>query len=152
MMFFAELWERFCYYGMRALLVLYVPLLFQVPEKEASLVYGAYTGLVYATGTFGGYVADRVLGVRRSILLGGAIMAAGEFLLVVYDRQAFLLGLSLIIVGNGLFKPNISSLVGKLYGPNDPRRDSGFTIFYMGINIGALAAPLVTAWVSNAFP
>jgi POT family proton-dependent oligopeptide transporter len=149
MMFFAELWERFCYYGMRALLALYVVQEFGKPQNQASLSYGAFTALVYATGIFGGYVADRVLGYRRSILLGGLIMAGGEFLLLIPTETAFLWGLATIVVGNGLFKPNISTLVGKLYGKDDPRRDSGFTIFYMGINIGALAAPLICAWMSN---
>jgi hypothetical protein len=151
-LFFSELWERFCYYGMRALLALYVADLFFVKQKEASLVYGAYTALIYATGIFGGAIADRLLGFRRSIVLGGLVMAGGCFLLVVRDKDMFLLGLSMLIVGNGLFKPNISSLVGKLYQPGDPRRDSGFTLFYMGINMGALLAPLVCQAVSAAFP
>ncbi|MEZ5964695.1 MAG: peptide MFS transporter [Planctomycetota bacterium] len=149
MMFFAELWERFCYYGMRALLVFYVAQQFGKTQEEASLAFGAFTALIYAVGIFGGFVADNVLGFRRSILLGGLLMAAGEFTLLVPSENAFLWGLAVLIVGNGLFKPNISSLVGKLYGEGDPRRDSGFTIFYMGINIGALLAPLVCVWVSN---
>ena len=151
-LFFAELWERFCFYGMRALLAVYVADLFFVQQSEASLIYGAYTALIYATGIFGGAIADRILGFRRSIVLGGLIMAAGCLLLVLRDKDMFLLGLSLLIVGNGLFKPNISSLVGKLYPINDPRRDAGFTIFYMGINMGALLAPLACAAVSRAFP
>lgn len=148
MMFFAELWERFCYYGMRALLALYVVQQFHKPQDEASLSYGAFTALVYATGIFGGYVADRVIGYRRSILLGGLVMAAGEFALLIPNETAFLFGLAGIVVGNGLFKPNISTLVGKMYQPGDPRRDSGFTIFYMGINVGALIAPVACVWVS----
>ncbi len=151
-LFFAELWERFCYYGMRALLAVYVADLFLVQQSEASLVYGAYTALIYATGIFGGAIADRILGFRRSIILGGIVMAAGCFLLLVRDKDMFLLGLSMLIVGNGLFKPNISSLVGKLYRPGDPRRDAGFTIFYMGINLGALLAPLACSAVSRVFP
>lgn len=148
MMFFAELWERFCYYGMRALLALYVVQQFHKPQDEASLSYGAFTALVYATGIFGGYVADRVIGYRRSIILGGLVMAAGEFCLLVPNEPMFLLGLAGIVVGNGLFKPNISTLVGKMYEQGDPRRDSGFTIFYMGINVGALFAPIVCVAVS----
>lgn len=148
MMFFAELWERFCYYGMRALLALYVVQQFNKPQDEASLSYGAFTALVYATGIFGGYVADRVIGYRRSIILGGLVMAAGEFCLLVPNETMFLFGLAGIVVGNGLFKPNISTLVGKMYEQGDPRRDSGFTIFYMGINIGALFAPIVCVAVS----
>ncbi|MBL8728538.1 MAG: peptide MFS transporter [Planctomycetes bacterium] len=148
MMFFAELWERFCYYGMRALLALYVVQQFHKPQDQASLSYGAFTALVYATGIFGGYIADRVMGYRRSILLGGLVMAAGEFALLIPNETAFLFGLAGIVVGNGLFKPNISTLVGKMYEPGDPRRDSGFTIFYMGINVGALIAPLLCVAVS----
>ncbi len=148
MMFFAELWERFCYYGMRALLALYVVQQFNKPQDEASTSYGAFTALIYATGIFGGYVADRVLGYRRAIILGGLVMAAGEFALLIPSETAFLFGLAGIVVGNGLFKPNISTLVGKLYEPGDPRRDGGFTIFYMGINVGALFAPLACAWIA----
>ncbi len=149
-LFFAELWERFCYYGMRALLVFYVADQFHKTQAEASLSFGAFTALVYALGTFGGYVADRLLGYRRSIILGGVIMAVGLFLMMVTEEKVFLYGLATIIVGNGLFKPNISTLVGKLYLPNDPRRDGGFTIFYMGINLGALIAPIACQQVSVA--
>ena len=149
MLFGAEFWERFAYYGMRALLAVYVATAFfsLLPEGEAraqaSLTYGAYTALIYGTGIFGGFVADRYLGYRPSILLGGALMAAGLFLLLVPDLTWFLVGLAVIVVGNGLFKPNISAMVGQLYAPADPRRDSGFTIFYMGINAGGALAPLV---------
>jgi POT family proton-dependent oligopeptide transporter len=154
-LFFAELWERFCYYGMRALLALYIAKQFfamETPEhaqKLASGSYGAFTALVYALGIFGGAIADRVLGYRRSIVLGGLIMATGMFMLMVPDRTTFFLGLAVMVVGNGLFKPNISSLVGKLYKQGDPRRDGGFTIFYMGINIGATLAPLACQWISE---
>lgn len=147
-LFFAELWERFCYYGMRALLALYIVQEFNKPQAEASVGYGAFTALVYALGMFGGYVADNVLGYRRSIILGGIIMAVGEFMLMVPSEETFLFGLAVIVVGNGLFKPNISTLVGKLYKQGDPRRDGGFTIFYMGINLGAFLAPMVCQWIS----
>jgi len=147
-LFFAELWERFCYYGMRALLALYVVAQFHKPQEQASIRYGAFTALVYALGIFGGSIADRLLGYRRSIVVGGLVMAAGLFLLMVPNEDMFLLGLATIIVGNGLFKPNISTIVGKLYRPGDPRRDGGFTIFYMGINIGALLAPIACQWFS----
>ncbi|MFO1494838.1 MAG: oligopeptide:H+ symporter [Lysobacterales bacterium] len=149
MLFGAEFWERFSYYGMRALLAVYVAATFfsLLPEGEAkaqaSLTYGAYTALIYATGLFGGYVADRYLGYRPSILLGGGLMAVGLFLLLIPELHGFLVGLSFIVVGNGLFKPNISAMVGQLYAPADARRDSGFTIFYMGINAGAALAPLI---------
>jgi len=145
----AEFWERFGYYGMRALLAVYVASAFfgLLPEGEAkaqaSLTYGAYTALIYATGIFGGFIADRYLGYRASIMLGGTLMAGGLFLLLIPDLRWFLLGLAFIVVGNGLFKPNISVLVGKLYAPTDVRRDSGFTIFYMGINAGGALAPLI---------
>ncbi len=148
-LFFAELWERFCYYGMRALLVFHLVAAFQKQQADASVIYGAYTALVYALGIFGGYVADQLLGSRRSIMLGGVIMAIGCFTLISNDETWFLVGLATIIVGNGLFKPNISALVGKLYPQGDPRRDSGFTIFYMGINIGAFLAPIFCARISR---
>jgi POT family proton-dependent oligopeptide transporter len=163
-LFFTELWERFCYYGMRALLALYIAEQFykelsgDAAQEAASISYGGFTALVYALGIFGGSIADRVLGYRRTIVLGGLFMAAGEFMLMMPQgsyagfgqRQIFFFGLSLLIVGNGLFKPNISTLVGKLYKQGDPRRDGGFTIFYMGINIGAALAPMICTWISYA--
>ena len=143
-----EMWERFAFYGMRALLAVYVATTFfehmgENANAEASLVYGGYTALVYATGIIGGYIADHVLGYQRSILLGAIIMAAGLFVLLIEDLNWFLVGLALIVAGNGLFKPNISTMIGKLYAPGDIRRDSGFTIFYMGINLGAFLAPFI---------
>jgi len=152
-LFNIEMWERFAYYGMRAVLAVYVATTFfghlgAGANAEASLVYGGYTALVYATGIAGGYIADRILGYQRSILLGAIIMAAGLFVLLIEDLTWFLVGLALIVSGNGLFKPNISTMIGKLYAPGDVRRDSGFTIFYMGINLGAMVAPIVTAsWI-----
>ncbi len=152
-LFNIEMWERFAFYGMRAVLAVYVATTFfkhmgAAANAEASLVYGGYTALVYGTGIAGGYIADRILGYQRSILLGAIIMAAGLFVLLIEDLNWFLVGLALIVSGNGLFKPNISTMVGKLYAPGDVRRDSGFTIFYMGINLGAMIAPLVTAsWI-----
>jgi POT family proton-dependent oligopeptide transporter len=147
------MWERFAFYGMRALLAVYVAITFfghlgDQANAQASLVYGGYTALVYATGIIGGYIADHVLGYQRSILLGALIMAAGLFVLVIEDLNWFLVGLALVVAGNGLFKPNISAMIGKLYAPGDVRRDSGFTIFYMGINLGAFIAPFITAaWI-----
>ncbi len=152
-LFNIEMWERFSYYGMRAVLAVYVATTFFAhlgagANAEASLVYGGYTALVYATGIAGGYIADKVLGYQRSILLGAIIMAAGLFVLLIENLNWFLVGLALIVAGNGLFKPNISTMIGKLYAPGDVRRDSGFTIFYMGINLGAMIAPIVTAsWI-----
>ena len=156
MLFCAEFWERFCYYGMRALLAVYVAATFfgHLPEGEgnaqASLTYGGYTALVYATAILGGYVADNYLGYQRSIILGGALIALGMFMLLIPQLQWFLAGLAVIVAGNGLFKPNISTMVGALYAPQDSRRDSGFTIFYMGINAGAFVAPIVCASVVGA--
>jgi POT family proton-dependent oligopeptide transporter len=149
-LFGTEFWERFMYYGMRAMLAVHIASAFfahlgEGARAEASLTYGGFTALVYMTGILGGYVADRILGYQRSILLGGVVMAIGCFMLMAPDLTTFLVGLAVIVVGNGLFKPNISTMVGKLYEPTDVRRDSGFTIFYMGINAGALLAPIVCA-------
>ena len=152
----SEFWERFAYYGMRALLAVYVASTFfsLLPEGEAkaqaALTYGAYTALIYATGIFGGSIADRFIGYRKAIVIGGLFMAAGLFLLLIKDLNWFLLGLSFIVVGNGLFKPNISTMVGRLYAPDDVRRDSGFTWFYMGINAGGAVAPVVCGWLIGA--
>ena len=152
LLFFTELWERFCYYGMRAMLALYVAAAFtQGDPKAAGLKYGAFTALVYATGIFGGAIADKFLGYQRAIICGGIFIAAGEFCLLMPNENGFLFGLALMIVGNGLFKPNISAIVGKLYQQGDPKRDQGFTIFYMGINLGALIAPLCCESIRTAF-
>lgn len=153
MLFMTEFWERFAFYGIRWALTLYIVQQFYAGSGEgeapASRIYGAYLALVYAAAIFGGYVADRVLGYQRSILLGAAIMAAGLFMIAMPNEQVFKLGLATIIAGNGLFKPNISAMVGKLYAQGDERRDSGFTLFYMGINAGALIAPILTGWFSD---
>jgi POT family proton-dependent oligopeptide transporter len=171
-LFIAEMWERFSYYGMRALLVLYLIAStdgalsegnpgFGWSEESAYLLYGIYTWAVYLTPIFGGWLADRLLGTHRSLLIGGWIIAAGHLLLAATEffgvsagdavtlqtgpgaLLCFIGGLVLIVVGTGFFKPCASVMVGQLYGENDPRRDGGFTIFYMGINVGAFAAPLV---------
>jgi len=156
-LFATEFWERFMYYGMRAMLAVHIAAAFFAhlgdgARAQASLTYGGFTSLVYMTGIAGGFVADRILGYQRSIMLGGALMAVGSFMLMAPDLTTFLIGLAVIVVGNGLFKPNISTMVGKLYAPGDVRRDSGFTIFYMGINAGALLAPLVCAsWIGQTY-
>jgi POT family proton-dependent oligopeptide transporter len=154
MLFMSEFWERFAFYGIRWALTLYIVAQFfggdASGEQYASRTYGAYLALVYATAIFGGYIADRVIGYQRSILVGAVIMSAGLFMIMLPNQQIFLLGLATIIVGNGLFKPNISTMVGKLYVQGDARRDRGFTIFYMGINAGALVAPLLTGWLASA--
>jgi POT family proton-dependent oligopeptide transporter len=155
MLFMTEFWERFAFYGIRWALVLYIVAQFYggdaSGEAPANRTYGAYLALVYAGAIFGGYVADRVLGYQRSILLGAIVMAAGLFMISLPDHRIFDLGLATIIVGNGLFKPNISTMVGHLYEKKDPRRDSGFTIFYMGINSGAFIAPILTGWLAAKF-
>ena len=141
MLFMAEFWERFAFYGIRWALVLYIVRQFfggdPSGQAPANLTYGSYLAMVYATAIFGGYIADRVIGYQRSILLGAAFMATGLLAVSLPNAQIFKLGLATIVVGNGMFKPNISTMVGKLYAPGDARRDSGFTIFYMGINSGA---------------
>jgi POT family proton-dependent oligopeptide transporter len=153
MLFMAELCERFAFYGIRWAMVLYVVAQFYqgagAGQKPASELYGAYLALVYAGAIFGGYIADKLIGHQRSILLGAAIMAVGLFLLASPTEVMFKLGLATIIVGNGMFKPIISTLVGRLYTVSDPRRDAGFTIFYMGINVGALVAPPITQYLAR---
>jgi POT family proton-dependent oligopeptide transporter len=140
-LFFAEAWERFSFYGMRSLLVLYMTQAFAYSDARAYEIYGAYTALFYATPVIGGLVADRLLGFRKAVLLGGVLMAFGHFAMAF--EESFYFALGLLIAGNGFFKPNISTIVGRLYGPDDPRRDAGFTIFYMGINAGAALAGIV---------
>jgi proton-dependent oligopeptide transporter, POT family len=150
-LFFTELWERFSFYGMRALLVLYLTKALLLTDDKAYGIYGAYGALVYTTPVIGGLLADRWLGYQRAIILGAIFMALGHFCLAIPHQLSFYGGLGLLIAGNGLFKPNISSLVGQLYAQNDPRRDAGFTIFYMGINLGALFAPLACGFVGQAY-
>lgn len=143
------MWERFSYYGMRALLVLYLVNGLHWSDRDAASLYGTYTGLVYGVQIAGGFLADRFLGTRRSLLIGGAIIALGHFVLAIPTSAMLYLGLGLVIAGTGLFKPNVSTMVGQLYAPDDRRRDAGFTIFYMGINIGATFAPLVTGYLAS---
>jgi proton-dependent oligopeptide transporter, POT family len=137
-LFFAETWERFSYYGMRALLVYYMTKHFRYSDDEAYVVYGAYTALVYTTPVIGGMLADRMLGGRKAVIFGGLLMALGHFAMA-FD-QLFYLALALLICGNGYFKPNISAIVGRVYSDDDHKRDRAFAIFYMGINLGGMAA------------
>ena len=153
-LFLTEMWERFSYYGMRALLVLYMVapaggggLGFDV--SKATRIYGLYTGAVYFTNIFGGLLADSVLGARLAVLLGGIIIACGHFSMALKALPSFYAGMFLIVIGTGLLKPNISVMVGKLYQEDDPRRDSGFSIFYMGINLGAMVAPLICGYIGQ---
>ena len=151
-LFFAELWERFSFYGMRALLMLYMvnEIFKALAEKDtaAAAVYASYGSLVYASTVIGGRISDKILGMRSSIFLGGILMSLGHFVLAIENDIAFFLALSFIVVGNGFFKPNISTFVGALYKEGDVRKDSGFTIFYMGINIGGFVAPLLCGWLA----
>lgn len=154
-LFFAELWERFSFYGMRALLTLYmVNVVFEAllaRDFAAAAVYSSYGSLVYASTVIGGRLSDSILGMRNSIFLGGILMAVGHFVLAVENNITFFLALAFIIVGNGFFKPNISTFVGSLYKDGDPKKDSGFTIFYMGINIGGFVAPLLCGWLGKTY-
>lgn len=150
-LFFSEMWERFCYYGMRTLLTLYLVKSLMKGDAEASVIYGAYTALVYAAPILGGRMADQFLGYRYAVILGAILMAIGEFIILGGTESFLLLGMGAIIVGNGYFKANISTIVGKLYEDGDPRRDSGFTIFYIGINIGALLATTLVAYVGETY-
>jgi POT family proton-dependent oligopeptide transporter len=154
-LFFAEMWERFSFYGMRALLTLYmVEVVFEaLVERDfaTAAVYASYGSLVYASTVIGGQISDKILGMRNSIFLGGILMAIGHFVLAIENDMAFFLALALIIVGNGFFKPNISTFVGTLYPEGDSKKDSGFTIFYMGINIGGWIAPLLCGWLAYAY-
>lgn len=163
-LFATEMWERFSYYGMRALLVLFLTATFanggfEMAELDAFTIYGIFTGLVYVTPIIGGVLADKVLGQRKTIYIGGLTMAIGQFLLatsamsvesgLAFRQTIFYSGLGILILGNGFFKPNISTMVGELYDNNDPRKDGGFTIFYMGINLGAFLSPLVAGYLGE---
>ncbi|MDO5616276.1 MAG: peptide MFS transporter [Cruoricaptor ignavus] len=149
LLFFTEMWERFSYYGMRAILIYYLTKTYlqgglAIDPAQASLIYGNFAGLVYFTPLIGGWLSDKYLGQRLAITIGGITMMLGQFTLFAINTHTGLyLGLLLLIIGNGFFKPNISTLVGNLYPEGDDRRDSAFSIFYMGINLGALLAPIV---------
>lgn len=156
LLFMTEMWERFSYYGMRAIFVLYMTKMLLMGDAEASEIYGSYTGLVYLTPLLGGYLSDRFLGNRRSIEVGGILMAIGQFFMFfsasTTGSSAITLmwvGLTMLIIGNGFFKPNISTMVGQLYPKGDRRVDSAFTIFYMGINLGAFFAPLIAGTLAE---
>lgn len=153
-MFFTELWERFSYYGGRALLILFMTasaaqggLGFSV--ANAGAVYGLYTAMVYLLSLPGGWIADRFVGQQRAVLYGGILIALGNFILVIHNVAVFFLGLIVITIGTGLLKPNVSTIVGQLYEPGDARRDAGFSIFYMGINTGAFLAPLACGYLGE---
>ena len=153
-LFFMEMWERFSYYGMRALLVLFMVdqierggLAFD--DQTATAIYGLYTAAVYLVALPGGWIADRLLGAQRAVWLGGIVIMSGHFVLAIPSVATFFLGLILVVLGTGLLKPNVSAIVGELYGAQDERRDAGFTIFYMGINLGAAIGPLICGWLAR---
>lgn len=150
-LFGAEMFERLCYYGMRGLLTLYLTKALLMGDEKAFGVYGAYTALVYAAPVAGGKLADMVIGYRRAVIFGGVMMAIGEFMILGGSEFWLFAGMAAIIVGNGFFKANISTIVGRLYKDGDPKRDAGFTIFYMGINVGALLATLVVAPLGETY-
>ena len=146
-LFFTEMWERFSYYGMRTLLVLYLVQSQEYSEFEALNIYAIYTGLVYVTPVFGGFLADRFLGYNKAIIIGGIVMILGHLMMALPDYLYLAMGL--LIIGNGFFKPNISTLLGKFYSEDDPKRDAGFSFFYVGINLGAFMAPLIIGFVGE---
>src|SRR5512143_720741 len=148
-LFFTEMWERFSYYGMRAFLILYMVHSLGFNDKRAGSVYGTYTASVWAAAIFGGIIADRWLGQYRSVLVGGIIITMGHFTLVFHPLPFFYAGLALIVIGTGLLKPNVSGIVGSLYDKADARRDAGFSIFYMGINLGAALGPFIAGYFAQ---
>jgi len=153
LLFGVEMWERFSFYGMRAMLVLFLSdaqhggLGWSKPAADR--LYGLYGFSAYALPLAGGYLADRFIGTRRSMVIGGIIIAAGHFCLALPATATFFLGLALVVVGTGFFKPNVSTMVGQLYRENDPRRDGGFTIFYMGVNVGGFFGPIVCGYLAE---
>ena len=153
-LFFTEMWERASYYGMRAILILFMTASVASgglgwDAQHAGTVYGLYTAGVYFTAIPGGWIADRLLGLRRAVLVGGILIALGHYSLALNRLPFFFAGLVLIVMGTGLLKPNISSIVGQLYAPDDIRRDAGFSLFYMGINLGAFFAPILCGWLGQ---
>src|SRR5579862_7635753 len=150
LLFLIEMWERFSYYGMRAILVLYLVHVLKWRDADADNLYGWYTMGAFLTPLFGGYLADRFIGTRRSLVVGGIVIASGHFVLALDTLTTFYIGLVLVVIGTGFFKPNVSTMVGQLYRPGDARRDAGFTIFYMGINLGGFFAQLVCGGLAQS--
>src|SRR6266850_6066996 len=153
-LFFTEMWERFSYYGMRALLTLYMTKSLAegglgFDEKYAGIIYATYVSSVWYLPLIGGWLADKVLGARRAVLIGGIIIACGHYSMAINTLPNFYGGLILIACGTGLLKPNISAMVGQLYPEKDQRRDAGFSIFYMGINLGAFLSPIVVGFLAQ---
>src|SRR5213595_1335644 len=153
-LFFTEMWERFSYYGMRALLILFMTAApatggLGFDTMTAGALYGLYTSMVYLASLPGGWIADRLIGPRRAVLYGGILIACGHFCMAFPSVATFYIGLALIVCGTGLLKGNVSVIVGQLYGASDQRRDAGFSIFYMGINLGAFIAPLICGYLGQ---
>ena len=154
-LFFTEMWERMSYYGMRAILILFMVDQMQsgglqIDDVTATAIYGIYTAAVYLVALPGGWIADRLMGAQRAVLVGGVVIMSGHFVLAIPGLHSFFLGLLLVILGTGLLKPNVSTIVGSLYPGGDARRDSGFTIFYMGINMGGMLGPLVCGYLGQS--
>jgi len=148
-LFFSEMWERFCFYGMRGMLVIFMVSQLMMDDKVANLQYGATQAFVYAFTFIGGLFADKILGYRKSLFWGGLLMIAGSIILAIDPKQFFFIGISFTIIGTGYFKPNISTMVGRLYADDDNRRDAGFSLFYAGVNLGALIGGYICIAVAN---
>jgi POT family proton-dependent oligopeptide transporter len=149
LLFFTEMWERFTFYGNRALLILFMVNYLKFDDAKGNIIYGVYQSLIYAMPVLGGLMADKILGQRRSIIWGAILLITGSFVMAIPVKESFFIGMGILIVGNGYFKPNISTIVGSLYKDNDGRRDSGFSLFYMGINIGGFLGGLLCGWIGQ---
>jgi POT family proton-dependent oligopeptide transporter len=150
-LFLSEMWERFSFYGMRGMLIIFMFEQLHIAEKEANLKYGAIQAFVYALAFVGGLFADKILGFRKSIFWGGLLMITGSFILAFSPQQLFYIGISFTVVGTGFFKPNISTMIGTLYKKGDPRRDAGFSVFYSGINIGGLLGGAACIYIADKY-
>lgn len=150
-LFFAELWERYSFYTMQTLLVLFLIKNFGFTDSQAYILYGSFSALIYFTPILGGYIADRFIGYRMAIYTGSVFYIVGLFLLAFFGKQVFYSSLGFLIIGNGFFKSNVSTLLGTLYEKNDIRRDSGFTLFYLGINLGSLLASFLSAYLATQY-
>lgn len=151
LLFFTELWERFGFYALQSIVVLYMTQSFHFTDERSYLLYGAFSSLIYFTPVLGGYIADHFIGFRQSVIIGGFLFILGYVFTSFPNEKTFFLGLSIVTLANGFFKPCVSSIVGDLYSKDDPKRDSGFTIFYMGINIGSLIPPIFIGTIVKHF-
>ena len=151
LLFFTEMWERFTFYGNRALLLLFMVNYLHFDDAKGNVIYGTFQSLIYAMPVLGGMLADKLLGQRRSIIWGGILLAAGSFVMAIPVKESFFIGMAILVVGNGYFKPNISTIVGNLYKAGDGRRDAGFSFFYMGINVGAMLGGILCGWIGQQY-